>query len=335
MVTIKSTNSRLNTPQKGLVSGVALSLLIAIGVLSAVLPTHAQTVNEPPLSADTTTPADSAMPSVSTLAAPTATAVADVSAIPAGPAHTDAYVGLGDSVAAGLGLQTWTTATPQDKTCGRSPYSYVFEVGRQLERPHAPYACTKATTANLLSRSRPGVINPNNQMDQAFAQGVPAIMSVTIGANDIGWSDIVRSCYAGNCKNSNVSGNLKVMQTNLLTMMQQILDRSSNDPPRVILTGYYNPVSDQCAAVTNGKLSKYETDWLTSGVVALNATLEGVADTYGSFVSFASVDFSGHDICSPTPWIQGLTDPAPLHPNATGQNVMAASVVEVARPLSL
>jgi hypothetical protein len=37
----------------------------------------------------------------------------------------------------------------------------------------------------------------------------------------------------------------------------------------------------------------------------------------------ATPDFSGHGVCSDQPYVQGLTDPAPFHPNATGELVIA------------
>ncbi len=321
--------SRGGTVQKGFITGIALSLLVAVGIFSAVHSTSAQSDDQAPLSlaADTTTATSSATAATANAAAspavvPPPVATAPVATTPAAPAHTNAYVGLGDSVAAGLGLPTWTTATSDDKSCGRSPYSYVFEVGRQLKRPHAPYACSGATTASL-----------SNQLGVAYNQGIPAVISVTIGANDLNWSKIIQSCYVGNCQAYDINTNIGAMQKNLLAFMQQVQDRSAGStPPRVILTGYYNPLSQQCVTATGGKLAADEITWLTGAATALNTTIESVAKTYGSFARFAPVDYTGHDACSATPWVLGLTDPvAPLHPNAAGQQAIATSVVKAAQ----
>jgi lysophospholipase L1-like esterase len=170
----------------------------------------------------------------------------------------------------------------------------------------------------------------NHQLDEAFAQGVPAVISVTAGANDLGWDQIVTSCYTGNCNSANIEQKLVTVQTNLVKLMQQIQTRSGGVAPKVVLTGYYNPVSADCEKATNGKLSAYELEWMASGVKALNETIKGVAGAYGA--TYADINFTGHDICSADPWVQGLTGVAPLHPNEKGQNAIAASVVSVLRP---
>jgi hypothetical protein len=45
------------------------------------------------------------------------------------------------------------------------------------------------------------------------------------------------------------------------------------------------------------------------------------ARTFGYLV--AQPDFTGHGACSEQPYVQGLTDSAPFHPNATGELVIA------------
>jgi hypothetical protein len=39
----------------------------------------------------------------------------------------------------------------------------------------------------------------------------------------------------------------------------------------------------------------------------------------------ATPNFSGHELCTSQPWVQNLTDPAPLHPNAAGGLAIAAA----------
>ena len=54
---------------------------------------------------------------------------------------------------------------------------------------------------------------------------------------------------------------------------------------------------------------------------ALNAVIANGAETFG--YRTAQPDFSGHELCAPQPYVQGLDEPAPLHPNARGQLVIA------------
>jgi lysophospholipase L1-like esterase len=308
---------------KGLLSGIALAILVTIGVFSVIGITQAQGEDDPvwrDVSASATTVTVSST-------APTPA--------PAAPKQTDAYVALGDSVAAGLGLPTWSDATDQDKRCGRSPQSYAFEVGRQLKRPHILYACSGASSGDLFTRQWISNSNPNIQLNQAFSQGTPAVMSITVGANDIGWRELIQRCYSATCgtkaQTDLVDAGLLLMDRNLNRTMDQIKQRSGSTPPTVILTGYYNPVSQQCTAVFGERVTSQEINWIGDGVTKLNQHLQAVADRYSSFVRFAPVDFSGHDLCSKEPWVQGLNDTAPIHPTLAGQNSIARSVVAAAK----
>jgi hypothetical protein len=37
----------------------------------------------------------------------------------------------------------------------------------------------------------------------------------------------------------------------------------------------------------------------------------------------ATPKFTGHELCTSDPWVQGPTDPAPMHPNASGELAIA------------
>jgi lysophospholipase L1-like esterase len=107
--------------------------------------------------------------------------------------------------------------------------------------------------------------------------------------------------------------------------MRTIQLRSRSNPPQVILTGYYNPVSPVCAEVQTA-ITPAEIEWITTQTTALNQRIQDVADRY-EFVDFAPVDFTEHDLCSSDSWVQGLSDTAPAHPTAEGQQAIAAAVI--------
>jgi lysophospholipase L1-like esterase len=315
---------------RGLLSGVALTLLVAVAVFTGVRITSAQSAGSQTAPGDQVNSdsvwQDSPAGSNSSTATTTTT-----STVNTGSKQTDAYIALGDSVAAGLGLPTWPDATSQDKTCGRSPESYAFEVGRQLNRPHVLYACSGASSGDLFTRQWISNSNPDIQLNQAFSQGTPAVMSITVGANDLGWRSMIQRCYSSTCgdtlQTSLVDARLALMEHNLNTAMDQIQQRSAGRPPVVVLTGYYNPISTQCATVLPDRITSQEISWVTDGVNKLNQRLQTVANRYGSFARYAAVDFSGHDLCSGNSWVQSLNDPAPIHPTSAGQQAIARSVV--------
>jgi lysophospholipase L1-like esterase len=339
-------NDKETTMRKGFISGIALTILVASGILSAFQLTTAQSSNsddnvwvDPPniaaMAVEASSSSDSTNTSTATTVAATSTssntsATSTNSTTVQAPDGTGAYYGLGDSVAAGLGLPTWDNATAEDIRCGRSPQSYVFEVGRQLKRNHVNVACSGATASDLSGNQLISLTPRTSQIEQVFAQGKPAVISITVGANDIGWNNQIRNCYTRTCgttlQTAATNLALTAFQINLNKVMEEIVDRSNGTPPTVILTGYYNPVSANCTAMSSA-VTASEVAWVTGGVGALNTTIQNMATTYGSFARYAPVDFTGHDICSASPWVQGLNDPAPLHPTAAGQQAIARAVI--------
>jgi len=239
------------------------------------------------------------------------------------------YVALGDSVAAGMGLPLSATH-PDDERCKRSTGAYGYTVASQLTMPLQHIACSGATAGDLFTRQGISGTNIAPQLDTAFANGTPALISLTAGANDIHWNEFMTKCFASTCGTRSdtrtVNGYLSWLQIKLHYAFYSVYIRSGQTPPPVIVTGYYNPVSAACSSL-DPRLTPEEVSWIGAEVAALNQTIQNVASQY-SFVKFAPVDFTGHDVCSVSSWVQGATDPAPFHPKAAGQQAIAKAVLE-------
>lgn len=239
------------------------------------------------------------------------------------------YAALGDSVAAGLGLVPKINPTGNDTSCGRSRHAYAHNVATRVNMSLVNAACSGATAGDMFTAQ--GVDGPNipAQLDTAFASGTPSLITITAGANDAHWADFIRGCYATNCANEAstllANGYLVILQAKLHVAFSSIYLRSGGNPPTVIMTGYYNPLSQKCTKVQQN-ITSDEITWLAGETNALNQTIKDVAANY-SFVRFAPVDFSGHDLCSADSWVQGLADNAPFHPTARGQQAYANAVM--------
>lgn len=245
------------------------------------------------------------------------------------------YVMLGDSVAAGLGLPSVANANAEDATCGRSSQAYGYEVGRQLGRQTTLIACSGATAGDLLTQQRVNGNNPQAQISAAYAGGTPSLISITAGANDMKWQTFIGKCYTATCgtnTDTNVSdAALVLMRGKLTAALESIKLRAvagNVQPPTVVVTGYYTPVSAACTTnpAFGSRITAAEVEWLNGRVAKLNDSIAKTAANY-SFVRFAPVDFTGHDLCSADPWIQGLTAKAPIHPTAAGQQAIAQAVI--------
>jgi lysophospholipase L1-like esterase len=225
------------------------------------------------------------------------------------------YVALGDSVAAGLGLQ----GSKQAGACGRSTEAYPHQVAQQLNLKLVAVACSGATTQTMLS----------SQL-AALTQR-PSLITATIGANDLGWTQLLAKCYKATCGTPQdtafVNAKLATVSNNIHTLLDTV--RKEPVAPRVVLTGYYQvlPASKKgCPRVD--ALEANEFTWWRDQEDKLNQTIKQATVGYG-FARFAPVDFSEHDICmfGDSSWIQSLGSTAPFHPTAIGQAVIAGAVV--------
>lgn len=240
-------------------------------------------------------------------------------------AMTGSYAALGDSVAAGAGL-------PSDVVpCQRSEEAYGYIVSNTTGLPIHHLACTGAKADEGLydEQERDGYILPA-QLDQAFTGGTPSLITITIGANDVRWTQFIRQCYYITCgydfDTARYAAYLTDLKLELNVVMAKIHALSGGSPPQVILTGYYQPLAAAtCSDTVN--LTTSEAAWLSERTTALNQAISDTANKY-SYAKYAPVSFAGHELCSSDPWIQGPTDPAPFHPTATGEVAIANAVLD-------
>jgi lysophospholipase L1-like esterase len=237
------------------------------------------------------------------------------------------YVALGDSVAAGLGLPS---TGPSDPLCGKSTSAYAYQVAQTKGYDLQHIACSGATVGDLFTKQDVNGTKINAQIKSAFANGKPQAISITAGANDVRWADYFKKCFADTCgtqtDNYTTAMLRAVMSSKLALALADISYKSGNTKPNVVVTGYYNPLSAQCALADPTHFTAAEMDWAKSQVDQLNQSLKFMTERF-SFAHFAPVDFTGHDICSVDSWVQRPGDPASFHPTVAGQKAMAEAVL--------
>lgn len=238
-------------------------------------------------------------------------------------AANGSYVALGDSIAAGAGLST------ADPVCDRSPQAYPYEVATSTGLTLSHYACTGAKAdEGIYDEQETALAVLPAQLDQAYANGTPELITLTIGANDSRWTQFIRQCYYIRCGYSldtaRFNAYLIDLKLELNIIMAKVHTLSDGTPPQVIVTGYYNPISTTPCTDTNG-ITAQEAAWLSERVDRLNSAISGTVANY-SYTQFAPVDFTGHELCSDDSWVQGPSSPRPFHPTAEGQQAIASSV---------
>ena len=268
------------------------------------------------------------------------------------------YFALGDSVASGYGLADDETA------CRRSLRAYPWLVLEHVQptvavQPFDLLACKGATTA-ILDQHVSEVLSRLSEH--------PTLLTLTIGANDFGWSDVFP--FAQNlCTPDDdafdawLEGIAQTVEDNLVGQLGRVLVYPQVE---VILTDYYNPTNTsggfwerlhpRCLVVDVYDRSERVVD-------ALNAAITLAWQRVGapSFVQVATVHdpFRGHEAPRPwcgtaspdigETWMQYPTDPnsnaTPVggecfHLNHAGSQQYAAAVTalvppDLARPVRL
>lgn len=238
------------------------------------------------------------------------------------------YVAMGDSVAAGAGLPALADASARDELCDRSPQAYPYVIAQRLQTSVAHTACSGAKVDEGIygDQIRSGVRIPD-QMTTAFAGGIPEIMTITIGANDVRWTQFIRQCYVTRCGLAVDNARMKVyradLRVELARMLTQINVNSQGSPPKVYIGGYYSPLaSTEC--VESDRITAPEAEWVSLQTANLNQAIRSVTPLF-DFAEFVPVDFTGHELCSADPWVQGLDAEAPIHPTTAGQSAIAES----------
>lgn len=239
------------------------------------------------------------------------------------------YVAMGDSVAAGIGLSSLASPTAKDVACGRTAQAYSKYVAAAWGTSVKNVACSGASADNLYNTQSRGGVTLASQIDAAFASGTPSVISLTVGANDIGWQNFIKKCYAYSCGTTTDNAAAKtlrgVLRAQLFKAIWYINQKSNGNPPKVLVTGYYEPFSSKQCSDTAG-LTAAEKTWVNSQTAQLNQAIYSVTQWFGS-AEYVPVSFAGHTLCSTTPWIQGLQAAAPFHPTASGQKAIANAVV--------
>lgn len=234
------------------------------------------------------------------------------------------YAALGDSVAAGAGLGA------SNPICDRTTQAYPYNVASSTGLTLSHYACTGAKADDgIYDSQETSLATLPAQLDQAYANGTPDLITLTIGANDARWTQFIRQCYYIRCgygiDTARFNAYLIDLKLELNIIMAKIHTLSNGSPPQVIVTGYYNPFSSVTCSDTDG-VTAGEVSWLSARVDSLDNVISGTVAKY-SYGEFAHVSFVGHELCSTDSWVQGPSSAMPFHPTSTGQQAIATSVL--------
>jgi lysophospholipase L1-like esterase len=281
---------------------------------------------------------------------------ANLAPVPAaiGPkrADTDVVV-IGDSTAAGIGNTPLQRPTRDDIACQRSADTYAASLQSIAGVSVLNLACSSATVTNgLLGRQPAAGTSLPPQVGVLRSVQSAKVVVVSIGANDVGWSDFLRYCYGlprcdDEASDRLFQSRLDAFKIQYAQLLQQLSDLPTH--PQVIVTKYYDPLGStfDCRALKDPQAEaggppgygfgpdtgkdnqdakvKQKIRPLRVELARMNAVLEQGAEGFG----FAVVQprFDGHELCTDQPWVQGMRDPAPFHPTAAGELAISAAIL--------
>lgn len=268
---------------------------------------------------------------VATLVAGTTAAQAD---------DTLDYVALGDSAAAGPLIPNQDPAL----WCLRSDQNYPQVAAKLLGARLTDVTCSGAKTDDFAVRQF-GFVAPQYDALKPSTD----LVSLTIGANDIGLFQTALSCInllpepAGlSCKDRYTAGGADQLAAavdawapEFGAALDEIKRRSPN--AKLLVTGYGTYIRPG-GCYPRQPVWGRDADYLQSVMNRISATARSEASKRGAtFVDFAAVTV-GHDICAEPAdrYLEGLiptTIAAPLHPNAAGMKAFGTTVASAVRPV--
>jgi lysophospholipase L1-like esterase len=255
-----------------------------------------------------------------------------------GGGGTSPYVALGDSYTASP--LTGTNAGPPPG-CFRSVNNYPHLTATALGAQLTDVSCSGATTTEFGTPQNTST-GTNPAQYSALTKDTK-LVTIGIGGNDIGFSEIVRTCLSATpfgtpCKDHYTAGGTDQLQQRiatlggkLTTVLREVHRRSPS--ARVALVGYPSiipttgPGCYPAVPITPGDL-----DYLRGVLSSLNSRIQRSASAGSATYVDTFTSTVGHDICQNpgTKWIEGLvpTAPAfPFHPNAQGSAALSRAVV--------
>jgi hypothetical protein len=256
--------------------------------------------------------------------------------VAAGSASAATYTALGDSYAAGPLIPNQSL---NPLGCLRSDHNYAHLAAAAKGLTLTDVSCSGATTNDMTEAQNvePG---PNPPQFNGLNAGT-GVVSVTIGGNDIGFTEIIESCITYNpfstpCKdkydpggNDQLAERIANTAPKVAAVLQGIHTRSPN--ARVFVVNYPDILPSGSGCWPTIPLSFGDVPYLHATEERLNAMLATTAAANGAtIVDWYSASI-GHDSCkgSSTRWVEPVIPnelAAPVHPNKAGMAGGAAAL---------
>lgn len=271
-----------------------------------------------------------------------AAAAATIGVLAVAPASANAayWVGLGDSFAAGPLIPSQTL---NPLGCLRSTRNYARVATAQLGVSLTDASCSGAETAEMTTPQETSVGTNPPQLN-AIA-GDTKVVSLQIGGNDIGFTEILTNCQTANpfgspCKNRYVRNGVDELRARIAATalkLREVLTQIKGRTSARILVLNYEAIlpSSGSGCWPQVPLAWADVPYVRGIQLELNAMIASEAGKAGARLVDAYTASLGKDACksSGTRWVEPLipgTTAAPFHANARGMQGVAGPVAAAA-----
>lgn len=251
----------------------------------------------------------------------------------------DTYVSLGDSYTAGPLILDQST---DPLGCLRSTNDWPRKVAPTIRAAKfKDVSCSGAQTGDMFAPQNvtPGPANPAQTSSvDAFSK----VVTLQIGGNDIGFTDIVKTCATQNPFGDGCTGDyvhdgrdelsekINATAPKVAAVLAEIKRRSPN--AKTFVVGYPTVIPETgngCYPLVP-VLAK-DIPYLRSKVKELNSMLQSRAVAAGATYIDIATPSIGHDFCQSVSnkWVEGIIPTAvaaPVHPNAKGMAAFATVI---------
>ncbi|MCW7941302.1 lipase [Streptomyces hygroscopicus] len=225
-------------------------------------------------------------------------------------ASATGYVALGDSYSAGVGAGSYFGSV----SCMRSSRSYPALWASAHSRSSFSFtACNGARTSDVVS----GQLGPLSTRT--------GLVSITAGGSDAGFSGVMTTCVLrGNSKClSAVAEARSYMDRSLPRNLDRLYTAIRRKAPaaHVVVLGY--PRLYKLNGTCRAGLPDTARSAINNAVDHLNTVIAKRAADHGYTFADVRTAFSGHEICSGSPWLRSvdlLALTESYHPTALGQS---------------
>lgn len=251
--------------------------------------------------------------------------------------HNLGLLGMGDSYISGEGEFQYVSGTDTDiNKCHLSKLAYPYLLGGLYTDSYQSVACSGAVTDDISNNDKgyngqEGSLNSYDKeellgefkvgylVQQEFAQTYkPETILLSIGGNDVGFSDIIKSCVAGLTDQANCYATyddrlalLKSVDASFDKLVKTYTTvRDSSPSSRIYVVGYPQIVKPDGNCADNVHLNATETEFSAQLIAALDGVVEQAAAKAGVFYVDTQQAFDGYRLCEGKPGaiaVNGLT----------------------------